>query len=448
MTEAPPTDPKSYRRGWWSWALYDVGNSAFWLVIVAAIFPVYYQELYVAEKTPSGAVLEEEARQDLRTQGGSRLAYTAAVAMMIVAVMGPILGAVADRSAAKKRLLALFAAVGIVATGLMVLIGPGDLLLASILYTAGTIGVAGSMVFYDALLPAVARQDDLDRVSSFGFAAGYLGSVLLFVANVVLLKYPDTFGLSGDVAVRLSFFGVAVWWALFTIPLLRNVREPAADGGGTKVNPLLDGFAQLIGTCRKLGRYKQLLLFLVAFWIYSDGIGTIIKMATVFGNSLGVKRDDLMLALVITQLVGVPCAIGFGALAKRTGAKAGILLGLAVYIGICVFANFMSESWHFYVLAIAVGFVQGGTQALSRSLFASMIPQGQSGEFFGFFSTMEKFAGIVGPFLLGLLWGEGGDPRKGILALAVFFAVGMAFLWRVNVAEGQRAAAGMAAVET
>ena len=229
MTEAPSTDPKSYRRGWWSWALYDVGNSAFWLVIVAAVFPFYYQELYVAEKTPPGTILEKAATQDLRTQGGSRLAYTAAVAMVIVAVMGPILGAVADRSAAKKRLLAVFAAVGIIATGLMVLIGPGDLLLASILYTAGTIGVAGSMVFYDALLPAVARQDDLDRISSFGFAAGYLGSVLLFVANVVLLKYPDTFGLSGDMAVRLSFFGVAVWWALFTVPLLRNVREPAAD---------------------------------------------------------------------------------------------------------------------------------------------------------------------------------------------------------------------------
>lgn len=442
MADVPLTDPKSYRKGWWSWALYDVGNSAFWLVIVAAIFPVYYQELYVAERTPSGVVLEEKARRDLLTQGGSRLAYTAAIAMGVVALMGPILGAVADRSAAKKKLLIVFAAVGIVATGLMVLIGPGDLLLASVLYTAGTIGVAGSMVFYDALLPSVARRDDLDRVSSFGFAAGYLGSVLLFIANVILLKYPGKLGLSGsDQAARLSFFSVAVWWAVFTIPLLRHVREPAAGESVRKGNPLVEGFAQLIGTCRKLGRFKQLLLFLVAFWIYSDGIGTIIKMATVFGNSLGVKRDDLMLALVITQIVGVPCAIGFGALAKRIGAKAGILLGLSVYVGICVFANFMTQSWHFYVLAIAVGLVQGGTQALSRSLFASMIPQGQAGEFFGFFSTMEKFAGIVGPFLLGLLWGEGGDPRKGILALAVFFVVGMLLLWRVNVSDGRRAAA-------
>ena len=435
------TDAKTYRRGWWSWALYDVGNSAFWLVIVAAVFPVYYQELFVAKNTPPGVVLEEAARQKLRTQGGSRLAYTAAAAMVIVAVMGPVLGAVSDRSASKKRLLAAFAGLGIVATGLMVLIRPGDLLLASVLYTLGTIGVAGSMVFYDALLPSVARPDDLDRVSSFGFAAGYLGSVLLFIANVFLLRSPEKFGLSGDLAARLSFFGVAVWWAIFTIPLLKHVREPASGAEERSRFPILKGFAQLAGTCRKLGRYKQLLLFLIAFWVYSDGIGTIIKMATVFGNSLGVKQTDLMLALVITQVVGIPCAIGFGALARRTGAKAGILLGLSVYAGICVFANFMSQSWHFYVLAIAVGLVQGGTQALSRSLFASMIPQGQSGEFFGFFSTMEKFAGIVGPFLLGLLWGEGGDPRKGILALAVFFAVGMALLWRVNVAEGQRAAA-------
>ncbi len=435
-----PDDPKSYRRGWWAWALYDVANSAFWLVIVAAIFPFFYQGLYVHSRNPTGKPLDAAELMALKTQGGSWLGYTAGIAMAVVAVLGPVLGAVSDRSAVKKKLLAGFASLGILSTGLMVFIGPGDLVLASILYAVGTVGVAGSMVFYDALLPSVARPDDLDRISSFGFAAGYLGSVVLFGLNVLFLKRPGWFGLADEgAAARASFVTVALWWAAFTLPLLRHVREPAvteSKGGG---NILIDGFRQLGGTFRKLGTYKQLLLFLIAFWIYSDGIGTIIKMATPFGNSLGVQTGDLMLALILTQIIGVPCALAFGRMAKRTGAKAGILIGLAAYAGICVFANFMTQTWHFYVLAIGVGLVQGGTQSLSRSLFATMIPQGQSGEFFGFFSTMEKFAGIIGPFLLGILWGEGGDPRKGILALAVLFVAGAALLWKVDVAAGRKA---------
>jgi UMF1 family MFS transporter len=428
-------DEKAYRKKWRAWALYDVGNSAFWLIIVAAIFPVYYQDLHVQTQG-----LTQEAGQELKTRGGSRLGYTAALAMSVIALLGPILGAIADRSAAKKRFLAFFAGVGIVGTGLMVLIGPGEIWLASVLYAVGTIGVAGSMVFYDALLPVVARQEDLDRVSAIGFAAGYLGSVILFVMTILLIQYPKTFGLAdAGAAARLSFLGVAVWWALFTIPLLRHVQEPAT--AEVRGNLLVGGFLQLGRTFRKMGRHKQMILFLIAFWIYSDGIGTIIKMATAFGNILGVGRSHLMIALVITQVVGVPCAMLFARLARRIGGKASILMGLATYAGICVFAMFMNQTWHFYALAIAVGLVQGGTQALSRSLFASMIPPGQSGEFFGFFSTMEKFAGIAGPFLLGILWGEGGDPRRGILALSLFFVVGFVILWRVDVAEGQRAAA-------
>lgn len=437
------TDDKSYRKGWWAWALYDVGNSAFWVIIATAVFPVYYQELYVQSQTAPGQVLTEEARKAFATVGGSRLGYTAAIAMVIVAILGPILGVISDRTAAKKKLLAFFAGVGVLSTGLMVVIGRGDVMLASVLYTVSTVGVAGSMVFYDALLPSVAREEDLDRVSSFGFAAGYLGSVLLFILDVVIISQPALFGLSsGDQAIRLSFFSVALWWAGFTIPLLRWVKEPPAETSGSPGNPIVQGFAQIGRTFRKLGQYRQLLLFLIAFWIYGDGIGTIIKMATPFGYSLGVPKEQMMFALIVTQIVGVPCAMGFGALARRIGAKTGILIGLGFYAAICGFAAFMKEAWHFWVLAIAVGMVQGGTQALSRSVFASMIPKGHSGEFFGFFSTMEKFAGIAGPLLLGLIWAEGGDPRLGIVALAVFFIAGMILLSRVDVDEGRRIAAG------
>ena len=438
------TDAKEYRKGWWAWALYDVGNSAFWVVIATAVFPVYYQELYIQSQTAAGQVITDEVRRELATKGGSRLGYTAAVAMVIVAVLGPVLGVVSDRMAAKKKFLAFFAGLGVVSTGLMMALGRGDVLLGSILYTVSTVGVAGSMVFYDALLPAVAREEDLDRVSSFGFAAGYLGSVLLFILNVVMIQFPAKLGVDKDQAIRLSFLSVAVWWALFTIPLLRRVKEPPSQGtaGASLVTA---GFTQIAGTFRKLGNYRQLLMFLVAFWIYSDGIGTIIKMATPFGKSLGVPDEKMMVALIATQVVGVPCAMAFGALAKRIGAKTGILIGLGAYAAICGFAAFMTKPGHFWALAIAVGVVQGGTQALSRSLFASMIPKGQSGEFFGFFSTMEKFAGILGPLLLGLMWSEGGDPRKGIVALAAFFILGMIFLSRVNVDEGRRAAAEAAA---
>jgi UMF1 family MFS transporter len=225
------TDEKAYKKGWRAWALYDVANSAFWLVIATAVFPIYYQELYVQSQTSPGQVVTEELRRELTTKGGSRLGYTAAVAMVIVAVLGPILGVVSDRMAAKKKFLAIFAGLGVVSTGLMVILGRGDVLLGSILYTLSTVGVAGSMVFYDSLLPAVAREEDLDRVSAFGFAAGYLGSVLLFIFNVVMFKFPHAFGFSGvDQAIRVSFLGVAIWWAGFTIPLLRVVKEPPAEG--------------------------------------------------------------------------------------------------------------------------------------------------------------------------------------------------------------------------
>jgi UMF1 family MFS transporter len=360
--------------------------------------------------------------------------------MVVVAVLGPLLGAMADRVACKKKLLAGFAGLGILSTGLMALVGDTDVLFASALYALGTIGVAGSIVFYDALLPAVAKEEELDRVSALGFASGYLGSVLLFVLQAAMIAKPAAFGLASDLAaMRLSFLLTAVWWALFTIPILLKVPEPPAAGGAP--GRLLDGFRQLAGTFREAGRYKQLFLFLAAFWIYSDGIGTIMKLGTPFGLSLGVKETDLLLALILTQVIGVPCALGFGALAKRFGAKRMIAVGLSVYAGLCVYAIFMNRPAHFYVLAAAVGLVQGGTQALSRSLFASLIPKGRSGEFFGFFSTMEKFAGILGPLLLGLIWSGGGKPQQGILFLSIFFVIGGGLLLAVNEKAGREAAA-------
>lgn len=416
----------------WAWALYDVGNSAFFVTIVAAIFPIYFTNLYVAAH---GGVDSPE----LRTKAGGTFAYAMTAAMVVVALLGPLLGATADRIAAKKKFLAGFALLGIVSTGLMVFIGERDVLLASLLYALGTVGAASSIVFYDALLPSVAKEEDYDRVSTLGFAAGYLGSALLFIVQVLMIEHPAAFGLpSKTAAIRASFATVAVWWGAFTVPLLLRVPEPAATGGP---GGGLDGFRRLGTTFREAGRYRQLFLFLAAFWIYSDGIGTIMKLGTPFGKSLGVGDADLLKALILTQLIGVPCALGFGALARRVGAKRMIVAGLAVYAGVCVFAMFMTRPGHFYVLAVAVGLVQGGTQALSRSLFATLVPKGRAGEFFGLFSTMEKFAGIVGPLLLAAIWSGGGDPRRGIVAISVFFVVGAGLLLAVNEKAGREAAA-------
>lgn len=434
--EPPSDDPQARRRRRWAWVLYDVGNSAFYLTVVAAIFPFFYQDLYARARGGAG--------RELRTHGGAALALTAGIAMAAVALLGPVLGTVADRTGAKKRFLAAFMALGGAACLLMALIPEGGVALASVLYALGTVGVAGSIVFYDALLPAVARPEEADRVSSLGYAMGYLGSVVLLGLNMLWIRRPEWFGL-GDAgrAARLSFASVGVWWALFTIPLLRRVPEPPAAGGPRGGNALLDGFRRLARTFREIRRYRELVLFLAAYWVYSDGIGTIIKMASAFGYSMGVGEGDLMAALILTQVVGVPCALAFGGLARFIGAKGGILLGLGVYAAVCGGAAFMSRTWHFYALAVGVGLVQGGTQALSRSLYASMIPPGRSGEFFGFFSTMEKFAGILGPLLLSLLWGgRDPDPRRGIAAIALFFVAGGLLLWKVDVAAGRRAAAG------
>jgi len=423
-------EEREYKRRAWAWALYDVANSSFFLVIVTAVFPIFYVSVYAQAHGGGDGTL--------KTKGGAALAFTATIAMAVVAVLGPLLGAVADRSACKKRFLAGFAGLGVLSTASMAFIGPTDWILASVLYALGTVGVAGSMVFYDALLPAVARPADLDRVSTFGFAAGYLGSVVLFGLNIVMLRKPDWFGLDPYWAVRVVFLTVALWWACFTIPVLRRVPEPPCDGDGRF--SILSGFRQLASTFRKVLGYRELLLFLLAFWIYSDGIGTIIKLATPFGKALQVPEESLLLAIVMSNLIGVPCALVFGRVARAIGAKRAILIGIGVYAGICVFARYMSETWHFFVLAGAVGLVQGGTQALSRSLFATLVPRGQSGEFFGFFSTMEKFAGLIGPLILALYWKDGDDPRRGVSALVVFFVVGALLLWKVDVRKGQEAA--------
>jgi UMF1 family MFS transporter len=367
-------------------------------------------------------------------------AYTSAAALLLIALVSPLLGAVSDAAGGKKRFLGFFAGLGILATAGLLLLGPASWRWASILYIGGEIGFVGSIVFYESLLPHISRKGDMDRISSRGWAFGYVGGGLLLVVNMLWILKPGWFGFSGtEAAVKFSFLSVAVWWGIFSAPLFLSVPEPPRPEADRLERPISAGFRQVRKTLSEISRHKHLFLFLVAFWLYSDGIGTIIKMATAYGHEIGIGMNDLILALVLTQFVGVPFTLLFGRLARRFTAKRAVLFSLAVYGLICALGFFMSRPWHFYVLAVLVGTVQGGAQSLSRSIFGVMVPKHKSAEFFGFYSTSSKFAGIAGPLLFGVL-AQALTSRLGIFALILFFAAGGLLLARVDVESGAAAA--------
>ena len=413
-----------------AWALYDWANSAFMVTVVTAVFPIYFSSVAAADLPPATASF--------------RFALTTTVALTFVALLAPVLGALADFAGVKKKMLAACLGLGVAATACMFFIQRGDWVLAALLFALANIGVTSSLVFADSLLPHVARPDELDRVSTAGYALGYLGGGLLLLVNLAWIQRPELFGLGGAaLASRLSFVSVAVWWLGFSIPLFRKVPEPPRAGGADERagrSAVRASFVRLFQTLRELRGYRQAFLMLLAFLIYNDGIGTIIRMATTFGTEIGLEQGDLIAAVVLVQFVGVPFAFVFGQLAARVGAKHAIFLSLAVYVVISVLAYGMTTAAEFYALAWLVGMVQGGSQALSRSLFASMVPRHKSAEFFGFFGVFEKFAGIVGPAVFAGMIYVTGSSRGAILSIMTFFIVGGLLLSRVDVEEGRRAA--------
>ena len=421
-----------------AWAMYDWANSAMVCTIITAIFPIYYSKVACAGLEPGVA--------------SGMFATATVIGMVIIAVLSPILGAFADYSARKKKLLGVFLALGLGAVASMYFIHTGDWLLASVLFILANIGANGSFVFYDALLPHIASHDEIDRVSTSGYALGYLGGGLLLALNLAWYLKPAWFGLPAGpnpnesattLPMRLAFLSVAVWWFVFSIPLFRRVPEPPAFhspdelGGMSPIRAVLN---RLAATSRELRRYRQAFLMLLAFLIYNDGIGTIIRMATVYGTEMGIEQGAMIKAILLVQFVGIPCSFLFGMLAGKLGAKGSILLGLAAYTGICIVGYSMRTETDFLILAGLVGIVQGGTQALSRSLFASLIPRDRSGEYFGFFAVVEKFAGIFGPLLFAVINRQSGSSRGAILGVIGFFLVGGFLLWMVDVDEGQKQA--------
>ena len=421
---APVADARHlHRRVINAWCLYDWANSAFATTVMAALLPPYFSNVAAAALP--------------KAQASSIWGYATSLTMLAVAFLGPVLGAIADHTGSKKRFLLGFMYLAVLFTGLLATIGEGDWLPAVLFFVFASIGNAGANVFYDSLLPHVAAPHEIDQVSARGYALGYLGGGILLLINLLWYMKPTWFGFSdGGAAVRASFLSVAIWWVLFSIPLFRRVPEPEAAHVAPGMRPVEAAFHRLARTFREIRRYKELFKFLVAFWLYADGIGTIMKMATIYGAEIGIGTADLAGALLLTQVVGVPMTFAFGGLAKRLGTKRSIYVGLAVYALISVGGYFMTQPWHFWVLAGLVGTVQGGSQALSRSLFGAMTPRLQSAEFYGFYDISSKFAGVAGPLIFGVTATLAGTSRWAIVAIVVFFVTGGLLLSRVDAVQG------------
>lgn len=410
-----------------SWAFYDWANSAFATTVMAGFFPLFFKQYWSAGTAATVSTFQ--------------LGAANSTASVIVALMAPILGAIADRGSVRKKFLLYFAAMGIVMTGALPLVARGNWEAAIALYIFATIGFSGGNIFYDALIVNVAPKEQMDSVSALGFALGYLGGGLLFALNIAMTLAPRTFGLNdASEAVRLSFISVAVWWSIFSIPLLVFVPEPKNNTPGPRRNPVSDGFQQLKTTFKKVRRLRVVCLFLLGYWLYIDGLDTIVRMAVDYGMSLGFASKDLITALLITQFVGFPAAMAFGKIGEKLGAKTGIFMGITVYLGVTVWGFFMQEVLEFYLIAAVIGLVQGGVQSLSRSFYTRIIPKNQSAEFFGFYNLLGKFAAVIGPLLMGWVGMLTGNARYSILSISTLFLCGGALLAFVNEDEGRRLA--------
>jgi UMF1 family MFS transporter len=399
----------------WGWAMYDWANSAFATTVMAGFFPVFFKQYWNV-----GVPV---------TDSTFRLGLTNSLASLLIVLTAPLLGAIGDYLGRRKRMLLGFAFLGVLMTGGLYLVGEGDWQLAAAVYVMAVFGFSGSNVFYDSLLPFVSSRDDLDRTSALGYSLGYLGGGVLLGLNVLMTLKPQWFGLTDAAqAVRLSFVIVAVWWLIFSVPLMVLVPEPENHPHGVTPHVLGIGFRRIANTLRKIRRLRHVWLFLVAYWLYIDGVDTIVRMAVDYGLSLGFEQKSLILALLITQFTGFPAALLFGQIGSRFGPRAGIFLALLIYTVVTLGGAMMDAVEDFYLLAFAIGLAQGGIQALSRSFYARMIPDGHTAEFFGFYNMLGKFAAILGPLMIGLVGAMTGSPRAGILSLLALFVAGAILL--------------------
>jgi UMF1 family MFS transporter len=436
------------RKAIWGWALYDWANSAFATSVMAGFFPIFFKQFWSV-----GADVNVST---------AHLGFGNSIASIIVALMAPILGAIADKGSAKKKFLIFFAYLGVLMTAALFLVQKGQWVWAIFIYAMGIIGFSGANVFYDSLLPGLASEEKIDYVSGLGFSMGYLGGGLLFLINVLMTLMPQKFGLpDAAAAVRVSFLSVALWWGLFTFFTIFWVPEKkSAATDKSAQNVVIAGFGQFAGTFQKIRHLKVVFLFLLAYWFYIDGVDTIIRMAVDYGLSIGFESSDLIVALLIVQFVGFPAALVFGKLGERWSVRKSIYLAIAIYMGVTVWGTMMTRKMEFYILAVAIGLVQGGIQALSRSYYSRLIPKNKVAEYYGFYNMLGKFAVIFGPLLMGLtgliakrlLMPPAPTPeqviavgqlasRWGIGSILILFIAGAAVFYFVDEEKGRQQAA-------
>ena len=407
-----------------SWVLYDVANSAYYTTVMAGFFPIFFERYW---SNP------EEINISTFYLGLSN-----SIGSLIVALISPFLGAIADRLSSKKKFLFIFSYMGILSCASLYLVSKGDWKLAATLYILANVGIASSLTFYNSLLPSISNKDNIDFISSLGYSAGYLGGALLFLLNVLMYQFPKFFGISNsNEAIKLSFLSVSIWWLVFSIPVFLFVPEPIKNKLNRKLS---NSWIQLKTTFKDIKKLKVVGLFLVSYWFYMDGIDTIIRMAIKVGSSMGFEASDMILALLLVNFIGFPSAILFNWFAKRILPKNAVLVGIAAYSISLIFSYFMTTKLHFYLFAILIGLFQGGIQAISRSLFARLIPDGKEAEFFGFYNMLGKFAAVVGPVLLGTVSLISGDVRLGLLSILILFIIGGLILTKVDFDEGERLA--------
>ncbi|WP_088921053.1 MFS transporter [Granulosicoccus antarcticus] len=409
--------PTHNRRSQLSWAFYDWANSAFATTVMAGFFPLFFKQYW---STGTDATVST-FWLGLGNSGAS----------FLILIMAPILGALADSGGIHKRLLAVFATIGIVATAAFFFVAQGAWPWAISIYVIAIIGFSGANVFYDAMLPSLTTHSDFHRLSALGYALGYLGGGLLFLVNVMMTLQPSWFGLAdAAAAVRVSFLSVAVWWLIFSLPLLLGIREQAPTSSSRPA--LGKEFSKLWNTLKSIRQQRNLWMFLCAYWLYIDGVATIIRMAVDYGMAIGLPSDSLIIALLLVQFIGFPATLVFGRIGQRYGAKRGLWIGLWAYVIATACASLMSSSLEFYALAVALGLVQGGVQSLSRSLFGQLIPPERSGEYFGFLNMLGKAAAVLGPLMVGIVAATTGNSRIGLLSILVLFLLGMWFLRKVD----------------
>ena len=411
----------------WAWSMYDWANSAFSTTVMAGFFPIFFEKYW---SNPDDVI-----------QSTYQLGWANSLASIVIAALAPFLGAIADRGSAKKKFLIFFCYMGMVMTGGLYMVGQGQWQMAVMVYIAASVGFMGANIFYDSFLPSVASKEKMNYVSSLGFALGYIGGGLLFLINVLMYLHPQWFGVAdAATAIKLSFLSVAVWWGVFTIPLLLFVPEPQISDSLPLIRAISAGYRQLRITFKQIRQLKIIGMFLLAYWLYIDGVDTIIRMSVKMGSVLGFEAGDLITALLMVQFIAFPAALGYNWFASKIGTKKAVLIAIGGYSVVTLLAYFMTVKLHFYILAALIGLFQGGVQALSRSLFTRLVPRGKEAEFFGFYNMLGKFAAVIGPIMMGWVTLVTGNVRLGILSILILFISGALLLQKVDFEEGERLA--------